>query len=214
MSSLDSKTLYGNEIQYRGQAVIVIDGDYDYLVNEYGLDEFFEETNTDPEKVQIYEAELVKPPKFDLITFIEDADINTDSIHGNYEDEINKLIEKAVGEQYVQGERRVLYIKNPKRFQYKAIPASIQAFRWDGNMFNEKGAYVPDWALRALEEEVFEYGSTDEHPHCPLILKFSYGSVHAEVGDWVVRNSLGVISVLNDSEFHRIYRKEGEEFYD
>lgn len=214
MSSLDFKTLYGNEIQYRGQAVIVIDGDYDYFVNEYGLDEFFEETNIDPKKVQIYEAELVKPPKFDLITFIEDADINADHVHGNYEDEINKLIEKAVGEQYVQGERRVLYIKSPKRFQYEVISASIQAFRWDGNMFNEKGAYVPDWALRALEEEVFEYGSTDEYPHCPLILKFSYGSVHAEVGDWVVRNSLGVISVLNDSEFNRIYRKKGEEFYD
>lgn len=72
---------------------------------------------------------------------------------------------------------------------YRKKPVVIEAFQYDGDLKGSDGNYyVPDWAVKAFEEETMYFGSIKEdEPPCELFIKTLEGDMAVSVGDYIIQ---------------------------
>lgn len=87
--------------------------------------------------------------------------------------------------------------------KYKKKPVVIEAFKYDGDFVYQNGeAYVPYWALEALENGIMFYGG---EPPCELYINTLEGKHHVTVGDYVIKGVKGELYPCKPDIFEMTY---------
>jgi len=75
---------------------------------------------------------------------------------------------------------------------------TVEAFKYDGDFISADGRpYVPEWAIRALDDGILYYGSIGEDsPPCELFLKYRTFSLHVPVGNYLIYNPAWLDSIV------------------
>lgn len=90
--------------------------------------------------------------------------------------------------------------------KYRKKPVVIEAFKYDGNLMGSDGKYyVPEWAIKALEDGILVFGSYSDSPPCELFINTLEGQMHAEVGDYVIRGIKGEFYPCKPDIFEQTY---------
>lgn len=89
--------------------------------------------------------------------------------------------------------------------RYIKKPIPIEAFQWTGD---KKQEYDPEWMGTEIKAgNIWFNGHND---NMMMIISTAHGIVSAELGDWVLRNSEGLITVLDHIKFTSIYDIKNE----
>ena len=79
--------------------------------------------------------------------------------------------------------------------KYIKKPVIIEAFKYDGDLKGRDGWYVPEWAVKAFEDDVLFYDSfAPNSPPCDLFVRTLEGDHHVSVGDFIIRGVKGKLS--------------------
>ena len=90
--------------------------------------------------------------------------------------------------------------------KYRKKLVEIEAFQYDGDLKGSDGNYyVPDWAVRAFEENVMYYDILDMDCPCELFIKTSEGTHHVSVGDYVIQDVNGELYPCKPDIFEKAY---------
>ena len=90
--------------------------------------------------------------------------------------------------------------------KYRKKPVEIEALQYDGDVKNSDGIYyVPDWAVKALEENVMFYDVLDMDYPCELFIKTLEGIHHVSVGDYVIQGVNGELYPCKPDIFKKTY---------
>lgn len=91
--------------------------------------------------------------------------------------------------------------------KYRKKPIVIEAFMYDGDLKECNGNYyVPDWAVKALEDGIMFFGSLDsESPPCELYINTLEGLHHAGVGDYIIQGVNGELYPCKPDIFEKTY---------
>lgn len=89
--------------------------------------------------------------------------------------------------------------------KYRKKPVAIEAFQYDGDLKGSDGQYyVPDWAVKALEDGTMYYGELDGQPG-ELFIKTLEGVHHASVGDYIIQGVNGELYPCKPDIFEKTY---------
>ena len=94
--------------------------------------------------------------------------------------------------------------------KYRKKPIVIEAFKYDGDMKDSTGkVYVPDWAIKALEDDEgrLMYQSIDGRPPCELFAMTLEGDMLVNVGDYVIKGIKGELYPCKPDIFEATYEK-------
>lgn len=94
--------------------------------------------------------------------------------------------------------------------KYRKKPVVIEAFQYDGDLKDSNGNYyVPEWAVKAFENRTMRYrgGISPLHPPCELYIETLEGSMHANVGDYIIRGVNGEIYPCKADIFEKTYER-------
>lgn len=95
--------------------------------------------------------------------------------------------------------------------RYREKSLEVDAFQYDGDLKGSDGNYyVPDWAVDAFEKGILFYASPNkEEPPCELYLKFptSCSAISVSVGDYIIKNNDGNLSLIGEELFEAMYEK-------
>lgn len=98
--------------------------------------------------------------------------------------------------------------------KYRKKPVVIEAFQYDGDLKGSDGKYyVPEWAVKAFEDEVMYFDSLKENETpCELFIKTLEGDHHVSVGDYVIQGVNGELYPCKPDIFEKTYdaAEEGE----
>lgn len=96
--------------------------------------------------------------------------------------------------------------------KYRKKPVIIEAFQYDGDLMNSNGEYyVPDWAIKALEDDTLELGSYSDSSPCELFVNTLEGQMHVSVGDYIIQGVNGELYPCKPDIFKKTYESaEGE----
>lgn len=90
--------------------------------------------------------------------------------------------------------------------KYRKKPVEIEAFQYDGDLINSEGDYyVPDWAAKAHEDDVFFYGCLVEPSE--MYIKTLEGDMQVNVGDYIIRGIQGELYPCKPDIFEQTYEK-------
>lgn len=90
--------------------------------------------------------------------------------------------------------------------KYKKKPVVIEAFQYDGDMIDRNGlSYVPDWALKAMENGTMYYGGQGE-----LYIKTLEGDHYVTVGDYIIQGVAGELYPCKPDIFEKTYELVSE----
>lgn len=85
--------------------------------------------------------------------------------------------------------------------KYRKKPVVIEAFKYDGDFTGANGKhYVPEWAARALEENVMYFEGQGE-----LYIRTLEGTHHASVGDYIIQGVAGELYPCKPDIFEKTY---------
>ena len=91
--------------------------------------------------------------------------------------------------------------------KYRKKPVEIEAFQYDGDFQDFRGDfYVPDWAVKALEDERLFHGIFEGVPG-ELFVKTLEGVMHASVGDYIIKGVSGELYPCKPDIFEQTYEK-------
>ena len=97
------------------------------------------------------------------------------------------------------------------KYKNKATGEEIEAFQYDGDLSNDIGYYVPDWAVKAFEKGDLYYDSLDNRqPPCDLFIKRENGRfkrIWVKVGDYVVFAG-GDLNIYDKIPFEHDYKEK------
>lgn len=97
--------------------------------------------------------------------------------------------------------------------KYRKKPVKVEAFQYDGDLKGKDGYYVPDWAVKALEDGVMYFGSLKcDEPPCQLLIDTLEGTHHASVGDYIIRGVNGELYPCKPDVFAKTYEEVIEQF--
>lgn len=89
--------------------------------------------------------------------------------------------------------------------KYRKKPVEIEAFQYDGDLKGSDGNYyVPDWAVKAFEEETMFYGDIG-FVSGELFIKTLEGTHHISVGDYVIQGVNGELYPCKPDIFEKTY---------
>ena len=93
--------------------------------------------------------------------------------------------------------------------RYRKKPVVIEAFQYDGDLKGSDGIYyVPDWAVKALEDRVMLFDSYDsDSPPCELFINTLEGRHHVSVGDFIIQGVNGELYPCKPDIFEKTYEK-------
>ena len=94
--------------------------------------------------------------------------------------------------------------------KYRKISEIVEAFKYDGGLKGSDGKYyVPDWAVKALDDKNMCYVSmNDEPPELFLRTVSKYSGERLEkvnVGDYVTINESGSIITYDEKFFNTMF---------
>lgn len=89
--------------------------------------------------------------------------------------------------------------------KYRKKPVVIEAFKFDGDLMDDRGYYVPDWAVEAYLGGTLFFEGTDGSELCELFIKTLEGTHHASVGDYIIRGVQGEIYPCKPEIFEKTY---------
>lgn len=99
--------------------------------------------------------------------------------------------------------------------KYRKKPVEIEAFQYDGDLKNSDGIYyVPDWAVKALEENVMFYDVLDMDYPRELFIKTLEGIHHVSVDDYVIQGVNGELYPCKPDIFKKTYEHTGKDSAD
>lgn len=95
--------------------------------------------------------------------------------------------------------------------KYRKKPVVIDAFQYDGDLMGSDGKYyVPDWAVKALEDGVIHFGSLKlDEPPCEMFIDTLEETHHASVDDYIIRDVNGEIYPCKPDVFEKTYDEIG-----
>lgn len=89
--------------------------------------------------------------------------------------------------------------------KYRKKPVVIEAFQYDGDLKGSDGQYyVPDWAIKAYEDNTMYYGELDGQLG-ELFIKTLEGVHHASVGDYIIQSVNGELYPCKPDIFEKTY---------
>lgn len=89
--------------------------------------------------------------------------------------------------------------------KYRKKPVEIEAFKYDGDLMGSDGKYyVPDWAVKALENLGMYYDYIDGNPH-ELFIRTLEGDHHVSVGDYIIQGVKGELYPCKPDIFEMTY---------
>jgi len=93
--------------------------------------------------------------------------------------------------------------------KYRKKPVVIEAFQYDGDLQGSDGDYyVPDWAVKALDDNVMVFDSFDsDSAPIELFINTLEGRHHASIGDYIIRGVNGEIYPCKPDIFEKTYEK-------
>lgn len=96
--------------------------------------------------------------------------------------------------------------------RYRKKPEVIEAFQYDGDLKGKDGYYVPEWAVKALLDGVIHFGSLKfDDPPCEMFIDTLEGTLHASIGDYIIRGGNGELYPCKQDVFCKTYEMvEGE----
>lgn len=86
--------------------------------------------------------------------------------------------------------------------KYRKKPVVIEAFQYDGDLSDDKGFYVPDWAVTAFESGVMYY---KENTQGELYIHTLEGEHYVSVGDYVIQGVNGELYPCKPDIFEKTY---------
>ena len=90
--------------------------------------------------------------------------------------------------------------------KYKKKPVVIEAFQYDGDLKeSNNNYYVPDWAVKAFEENIMFYDILDENYPYELFIRTLEGIHHVSVGDYVIQGVNGELYPCKPDIFEKTY---------
>ncbi len=85
--------------------------------------------------------------------------------------------------------------------KYRKIPVIIEAFQYDGDLLDRTGsAYVPEWAIQALENGTMHYRDAGE-----LYIRTLEGDHHVSIGDYIIKGVAGELYPCKPDIFEQTY---------
>lgn len=90
---------------------------------------------------------------------------------------------------------------------YRKKPTEVEAFKYDGDLINTAGKYyVPDWAVTAYNNNILCYRALryDDKP-CELFVDTREGLKHVDIGDYIIQEGTGELSVCKGNIFEKSY---------
>jgi hypothetical protein len=95
--------------------------------------------------------------------------------------------------------------------KYIKKPVIIEAFKYDGDLKGRDGWYVPEWAVKAFEDDVLFYDSfAPNSPPCDLFVRTLEGDHHVSVGDFIIRGVKGELYPCKPDIFAATYEQVDE----
>lgn len=91
--------------------------------------------------------------------------------------------------------------------KYRKKPVEIEAFKYDGDLMGSDGKYyVPDWAVKALENWGMYYDYIDGNPP-ELFIRTLEGVHHVSVGDYIIQGVKGELYPCKPDIFEMTYEE-------
>lgn len=97
--------------------------------------------------------------------------------------------------------------------KYRKKPVVIEAFQYDGDLKDSNGNYyVPEWAVKAFENRAMRYkgGISPLHTPYELYIETLEGSMHVNVGDYIIHGVNGEIYPCKADIFEKTYERAEE----
>lgn len=92
--------------------------------------------------------------------------------------------------------------------KYRKKPVVIEAFKYDGDLTNNKGEYyIPDWAKNAFETGGIYYDTLNNKPG-ELFIQTLEGNHHVSVGDYIIQGVQGELYPCKPTIFEQTYELE------
>lgn len=93
--------------------------------------------------------------------------------------------------------------------KYRKKPVVIEAFQYDGDLIFQDGIpYVPEWAMEAYNDGTMYFAALSVgEPPCELFIQTLEGSMHASVGDYIIKGVSGEIYPCKPDIFEKTYDK-------
>lgn len=94
--------------------------------------------------------------------------------------------------------------------KYRKKPVVVEAFQYDGDLKGSDGKYyVPDWVVRAFENEELYYQLpvSPLHPPTELYVKTLEGDMHVSVNDYIIKGVNGELYSCKPDIFEKTYEK-------
>lgn len=84
---------------------------------------------------------------------------------------------------------------------YRNKPVVVEAFQYDGD-FNDRNGnyYVPDWAVKGLEREIFSFEGQGD-----LFINTLEGKMSVSVGDYIIKGAQGEFYPCKSDIFEATY---------
>lgn len=82
--------------------------------------------------------------------------------------------------------------------KYRKLPVEIEAFQYN------RDSYVPEWALRAIENGTLFYGEFEGSPG-ELFVKTLEGDHHVSVGDYIIKGIKDELYPCKPNIFEKTY---------
>ena len=86
--------------------------------------------------------------------------------------------------------------------RYRKKPVVIEAFQYDGDLKNDKGYSVPDWAVTAFESGMMYYKADTQGE---LYIHKLEGEHHVSTGDYVIQGVNGELYPCKPDIFEKTY---------
>lgn len=97
--------------------------------------------------------------------------------------------------------------------KYRKKPVVIEAFKYDGDLKGSDGKYyVPEWAVKTFESGTMRYKGRISPlipPH-ELYIETLEGSMHVNVGDYIIQGVNGEIYPCKPDIFEKTYERVEE----
>lgn len=88
--------------------------------------------------------------------------------------------------------------------KYRKKPIVVEAFQWLGD---DRYRYMPEWAVKALKNNVMYYGAVGSGPPCELFIVTLEGIHHASVGDYIIQGVQGELYPCKPDIFEKTYEE-------
>jgi len=90
--------------------------------------------------------------------------------------------------------------------KYRKKPIIVEAFKFDGDLRDNDGYYVPDWAVEAFENGILYFdGISYDDPPYDLFIRTHEGSVLVNFNDYVIKGINDELCCCDPDIFEKSY---------